>query len=491
MAKSNTIGIFDVSEQFGIDAVGNRTKSSYSVRYQYNYYVQDETSEASSRSSLIGPQGQQYSIDSDSSPDDRPPTFVTSEPGSSVNTRNRPRYFEISLKGIPDSDVLNTFMTQINDESIEFISSAVDPSSYNSTPAPTDRSEARETLIRDRLLGSFDLLNFENSFTVGFIDYEQQIEIDPSSTILNNSPEAGVNQVDIKTRSNGISSGLFERLKNEITDSTTYNIAVKQVGGPISLHVNALAPDPGVSLGIIKGLDSDSTTPSIAIHSSFGRNVNLDSKNDGITSTFTRSRDIELKSFEVDDPLIAYARLFSSTRNIYTSLCIGYLIERIDLGAIKQSPVQSEDIGGRITPSVFLPFIVASTAPKKIHDTDIKHGRVYKYIVRQVYYIEQRSIDSTVTNGYFVASAPISSETNAIVESSIKTRVNPPSSLSFYKRGDDLYVNCGYPILYEHVPVTKFLLFSRQNVRDSYSLAGANSSFKPVSSVGSTVKTVN
>lgn len=470
MAKSNNVGIFDVLERFGIDPEGNLVDSSFDVRYQYNYFVQDETDVIASESSLIGAQNQQFDLTSEGNPNSRPPIFVTTGEEGSVNPRNRPRYFEMNLQGLSDADNLTTLVSYDLDSGLRFM--RFDGTYRLSDLTPEQLASTRSKIISEEYRP--ERLNFENSFSVGLVDYDQQLQSDP----LQNPTQTPEGNAGMASRVNqsGIDRDLFERLKNEPTLPIECSVSVRQEAAPIALHVNSLTPDPEVSASIIRGLDSTAITPRAAIQETFGRTTNLDSVNDGIANTFERSQDVELIGFEPSSPLTPPFSLRGSWVS-YTSLCLGYLIERIDLGPIKQSPVQVSDTTSSAT-SEFLPLITATTAPISVIDTGVRHGRVYRYLVRRVYYIEQVAAGAP-HYGYFVTSAPISNRAGGVVESSLALRIMPPSSLDFYRKDESLYIDCGYPTADERVPITKFLLFSRRNPNDPYRLIGARTYFSP------------
>ena len=475
MAKSNNIGLFDVQEKFGLDPSGELVDSSFELRYQYNYFIQDEVDVAASESALIGAQGQQFDISPEANPNSRPPVFITTGDAGQTNPRNKPRYFEIKLQGIPDADRLVSLVSYDSNSRLEFKSAE---GSYNLSAATTPEQIGVQ---RDRIISrdySTSKLNFENSFSVGLVDYNQQLLIDP----LKNQTQIPIGNAGVFARvsRSGISRDLYENLKTELTTPIECSISVRQEAAAISLQVNSLTPDPGVAAGIIRSLESSALTPRAAIQEAFGRTANLDSVNDGIVNTFERSQDIELVGFEQAVPLIRWS--LSPPPHTYTSLCLGYLIERADLGPATQSPIQTI-VNPPSAPSEFLPLIPASTAPITVIDTSVRHGREYRYSVRRVYYIEQKTPTAPSYYGYFVTSAPIANKTNGVIASSVTSRLSltPPGSLNFYRKGSDLFVDCGYPVTDERVPITKFLLFSRRSPADPFKLIDAKTYFTPTS----------
>ena len=478
MAKSNNIGVFDVLERFGVDSAGNLVDSSFDVRYQYNYFVQDESDVIASESALVGAQNQRFDITPGGNTNSRPPVFIATGAEGSVNPRNRPRYFEIKLQGVPDADVLTSLLSYDDrDDRLRFSYSSVRSSYGLSGATPEQITRERNKIVSAEYRP--ERLNFENSFSVGLVDYDQQLQSDPLQNPTQ-TPEgnAGVTE---RAAQSGIDRDLLERLKTEPTAPIGCSVSVRQEAAPVALHVSSLTPDPEVSASIIRSLASTAVTPRAAIQESFGRTTNLDSVNDGIVNTFERSQDIELIGFELASPLVSRAIVDSWVS--YASLCLGYLIERIDLGPVKQSPVQVSTSAPSAT-SEFLPLVPATTASISAIDTGVRHGRLYRYLVRRVYYIERGAAGAPSAGapyyGYFVASAPISNRTGGFAESSLDSRVAPPSSLDFYRKGGSLYVDCGYPVTDERTPITKFLLFSRRSPSDPYRLIGARTYFSPV-----------
>lgn len=470
MAKSNNIGVFDVLERFGVDSAGNLIDSSFDVRYQYNYFVQDESDVIASESALVGAQNQRFDITPEGNPNSRPPVFIATGEEGTVNPRNRPRYFEIKLQGVPDADNLVSLVSYDRVDGLEFVDAR---GSYGlgSSATPEQITSERNKIVSAEYRP--ERLNFENSFSVGLVDYDQQLQSDPLQNPTQ-TPEGNA-EMALRSAQSGIDRDLIERLKTEPTVPIGCSVSVRQEAAPVALHVSSLTPDPEVSASIIRSLASTAFTPRAAIQESFGRTTNLDSVNDGIVNTFERSQDIELIGFEPASPLVHWSLLGSWVS--YASLCLGHLIERIDLGPVKQSPVQVSTSAPSAT-SEFLPLVPATTASISVIDTSVRHGRAYRYLVRRVYYIEQAAAGAP-HYGYFVASAPISNRTVGVAESSLDSRVAPPSSLDFYRKGGSLYVDCGYPVTDERTPITKFLLFSRRSPSDPYRLIGARTYFSP------------
>jgi hypothetical protein len=488
MAVSNKISLFDINETFGIDAAGSRVFSKFSANYVYNYYVQDELVTISSESRLQGPQGQQYNIDPDlpsSSQNSRPPAFITNDSGNtSLNPKNRPRYFELTLQGIPGADriiELKSKDDRIGENPV--LSLRSNNNSYNlaASISPDDVQQKRETILSR--FGN-QPINFEESLSVGLVDYNQIIDIQPIDRFLPNTPSA-VSSRALATAN--MSSALFDRLKSTETSPVSIGVSTRQEATANALQINSLSADPSVSSGIVRALGgTNSRVPKEIIESVF-TGPKLDSVNDGITEIVTRNESIELSGFINNESSIVSHRsglANDAGLSTYAAMCIGYLIERTDLGPIVNSPLQAQNQTPNSTSegSVSrLPLVTASTASKAVLDTGVLHNRKYRYTVRVVYYIES-STDARNPNvyGYFVASQPIDSLNGGLSIADIKTQVFPPSTIDFFRRGNTLHVNCDYPVTDHHVPITKFLLFSRKSVDAPFTLIGANSSFSPV-----------
>jgi hypothetical protein len=500
MTKSNSIELFDTLEKLSVDKNGNILNSSFDIEYIYNYYVQDELEIPSNESSLINAFGTKYDISEFANPNNRPPGLITFS--GNIKNPTYPRYVKINITGFDNVEPKTIVTANYTNRptGLTIIPNEQGDSFNHQKRTPKRNIDNQRKNVFNRLKNNLNLLNDENSLSVGLLDFF--IDKTDSFTINFNDFQNAIFQQNLRQK--GISEDLTQKIINNSFKDGLKNknqfVSVLQQAAPSVFSSLGLNPNPEVLYDVKNSFDKDSLTINNALKKYF-RNINLDSINDGFTSDFQRTRDIEIKSFIPNSGLSLNETLFSipnyirpstssTTPNFvraFSFLPIAYCIERVDYGEIEDFKLQqNENLTIQTKKRVLLDLVMVNdVSTKTFVDASVLHGRIYKYIIKKVYYVEQ--LDSRVTLngitneriGYFISSSPIDSINDiakTIVDQSYKT-INP-IDFRFYRKNSDLYIDCNYPIQKnEKIPIVKFLLFKRKNLNNSFTLIQARSCF--------------
>lgn len=450
MTQNNFL-IADTIETLSLDSGAGDIKQGFDLRFVYNYYVQDEAEISAFESSLVNAFGDQYSITDDISDfESRPPTFI--EPG---RIENFPRYVTISL---PQFNGLSTF---IYSNEADGLIDAVEFSLEQTL-------DGAQNIVRRLGTDFADNINFEESLSVGLVDFRLQIS---------NSNRKSKNIVERASEATNFNN--FSALSVLLPDQATGKMKDRILSGlnNSSTPVSALNSLEKAFKQLLTNASIDlDPSASSAVQSAFTRNGNtvldtiqslatevsldLDSINDGVVEVLQRDFDVDVIPSDMPaEDFIALADSILGTM-IFGYIPLGYLIKRTEIETGE---------------SVYLDIVSQGT--REFADLSVRYGNSYRYEIRKLFDVTAKSSLNEEPVRFLFASSPIPSSSGNTIDATVVTRPEETPGIEFIRKGSDLIMHWHMPIMQHPVQITRYAIFERDQVSQSYRLVRVNSAF--------------